>query len=185
MRILITKFIITSVFYLIFCKYSFSKSNIEAPLDFEADQISIDENSIESIGNSNLFFDGLLISSHNLIYDRKLKILTSPSIFSVISDKNKFSGKSFSYDVDQDKLIIKDGELYFDEHKARVKFSEISVYDRVYLNSASSSYSTCEANNFDWQLNSEELLINAENNIGIAKNTSLKFKGVLYFILHI
>ena len=82
-----------------------------------------------------------------------------------------FSGESFSYDVDKDKLVINNGELYIDEHKARVKFSEISVYDRVYLNSASSSYSTCEANNFDWQLNSEELLINAENNIGILKST--------------
>ena len=181
MKNLITKFIITSTIYLIFCKFSFSKSNIETPLDFEADQISIDENSIETIGNSKLFFDGLLISSENLIYDRKLKILTSPSTFSVISEKNKFSGESFSYDVDQDKLIINHGELYIDEHKARVKFSEISVYDRVYLNSESSSYSTCEAHNLDWQLNSEELLINAENNIGIAKNTSLKFKGVPLF----
>ena len=181
MRILIIKFIITSVIYLIFCKFSLSKSNIQAPLDFEADQISLDENSIESIGNSKLVFDGLLISSENLIYDRKLKILTSPSTFSVISEKNKFSGDSFSYDVDQDKLTINNGELYIDEYKARVKFSEISVYERVYLNTESSSYSTCEANNFDWQLNSEELLINAENNIGIAKNTSLNFKGVPLF----
>ena len=157
MRILITKFIITSIAYVIFCEVSFSKSNTGAPLDFESDQISIDENSIESIGNSKLFFDGLLISSENLIYDRKLKILSSPSNFSVISEKNMFSGESFSYDVDKDKLVINNGELYIDEHKARVKFSEISVYDRVYLNSASSSYSTCEANNFDWQLNSEEL----------------------------
>ena len=99
----------------------------------------------------------------------------------MVSEKNIFSGESFSYDVDKDKLVINNVELYIDEHKARVKFSEISVYDRVYLNSASSSYSTCEANNFDWQLNSEELLINAENNIGIAKSTLLKFKGIPLF----
>ena len=175
MRILITKSIITSIIYLIFCKSSFSNSNIAGPLDFESDQIFIDENSIESLGNSKLLFDGLLISSENLIYDRKLKILTSPSNFSVISEKNIFTGESFSYDVDEDTLMINNGELYIDEHKARVKFSEISVYDRVYLNSASSSYSTCPASNIDWQLNSERLLINAENNIGVAKNTSLKF----------
>ena len=130
MRILITKSIITSIIYLIFCKSSFSNSNIAGPLDFESDQIFIDENSIESLGNSKLLFDGLLISSENLVYDRKLKILTSPSNFSVISEKNIFTGESFSYDVDQDKLTISNGDLYINEHKARVKFSEISVYDR-------------------------------------------------------
>ena len=125
MKILIIKFITTSIIYLIFCKSSFSKPNIQAPRDFEADQISLDENSIESIGNSKLVFDGLLISSENLIYDRKLKILTSPSTFSVISEKNKFSGESFSYDVDQDKLIINNGELYIDEYKQELNLVKL------------------------------------------------------------
>ena len=131
---------------------------------------------IEAFNHVELKSQDKVFKADYLKYDLTSSSLSASGSILVESERMQITGEKLSYSLPNYAGEIINPEYLLKDHGARGKADNIIAESSTKFVVRNGTYTTCEAGAEDWYLEVEELKIDQASDLGIAKNTFVRFK---------
>ncbi len=137
---------------------------------------------IEAFSQVELKSQDKVFKADYLKYDLTSSSLSASGGILVDSERMQITGDKLSYSIPKHAGEIINPEYLLKDHGARGKADKIIAESSTKFVVRNGTYTTCDAGAEDWYLEVEELKIDQASDLGVAKNTFVRFKDspILY-----
>ncbi len=149
------------------------------PAIVEADSIvGKSTTEIEMLGNAILSKGDQSIRADQLQYFQDTQHINAQGGVILQQQGSSVSGPRLQLNLDTNIGSMEQPNFYFTENAARGSADKMDIRDKKHYSFAKASYTTCPADDQDWQLKMSGLSIDRESQIGTARNTWVEFMRV-------
>ncbi len=155
----------------------------DTPAFVEADHLTgKKENQIEATGNAIVRKRGQSIKADTLLYYQETQDLDAQGHVVVEQEGNTMSGPHLVLNLETSVGTMTQPVYYLAENDGRGAADVMHFQDKQHYTLDNASYTTCPADNEDWQLKMKGLEIDREAQIGVAHHATVEFMGtpILY-----
>ncbi|NOT98042.1 MAG: LPS-assembly protein LptD [Sideroxydans sp.] len=173
------------------CVFSATAAEFEQTLVTEADQpsgipaiveadsiVGKSSTEIEMLGNAILSKGDQSIRADQLQYFQNTQHINAQGGVILQQQGSSVSGPRLQLNLDTNIGSMEQPNFYFTENAARGSADKMDIRDKKHYSFAKASYTTCPADDQDWQLKMSGLLIDRDRQIGTARNTWVEFMSV-------
>lgn len=151
----------------------------EPPAVIEADSLAgTKDQQIEATGKAKLRKGDQTISGERLLYQQDSADLDAQGDVVLEQRGDRMSGPHLQYNTDSKAGTMERPNYYMQEKGARGTADVLHIRDSQHFDLDNATYTTCPAGNDDWQMKMHTLQINRDENLGIAKHSTIEFMGV-------
>jgi LPS-assembly protein len=150
-----------------------------APIKLTADQVELVREGISTFtGNVEISRSYQKIEADKVVYDKPANTVEATGNVTFQDLDTTIKGASAKVDLETDQGEYVDTEYRLHYKHARGTADTIRREQPAVLNLENITYTTCDAGNQDWVLSSEKLDLDTDKKVGVARNATLRFKGV-------
>ena len=136
------------------------------------------EDQVEATGGAMLRQGGQSIRADSLRFKQSTHEVDAQGAVMLEQDGNTMNGPRLRFNMNTGVGAMEQPHFYLKENAARGSANVLHVQDRQHYSLDNATYTTCPADNQDWQMNMATLEIDRERQIGVARNASVEFQGV-------
>ena len=155
-----------------------TKQSSGTPAIVEADFLEGNGSEIEMMGNAILSKGDQYIRADQLRYFQETDDVEAQGNVILQQHGSSISGPYLQMNLETSKGGMEKPNFYLVENGARGAAQEMSIQDQQHYSFAKTSYTTCPADDQDWVLKMNGLLIDRNRQIGTARNTWVEFMNV-------
>ncbi len=133
---------------------------------------------IEMLGNAILSKGDQSIRADQLQYFQDTQHINAQGGVILQQQGSSVSGPRLQLNLDTNIGSMEQPNFYFTENAARGSADKMDIRDKKHYSFVKASYTTCPADDQDWQLKMSGLSIDRDSQIGTARNTWVEFMSV-------
>jgi len=155
------------------------KSEEPTPMFFDADRLQghVDRE-LEAEGNVRLRRRGEAVFSDYLYYAFPQQELTATGNVRFERDGAVLTGEKLVYNVERGNGEVEKPGYSFPQYRARGEAERLVVLSRGHFDVHKATYTNCDVGDDDWYFRVDRLELDRQRDLGIARDTTLVFKGV-------
>ncbi|HEX5336865.1 MAG TPA: LPS-assembly protein LptD [Gallionella sp.] len=151
----------------------------DTPSFVEADHLQgKKDNQIEATGNAILRKRGQFIRADRLLYFQDTRDVDAQGSVVLEQGGNTMSGPHLQLNLDTSIGTMEQPVFYFAENDGRGSADVMHIQDKQHYTLDNAIYTTCPADDEDWQLKMRGLDIDRDRQIGVAHHAWVEFMGV-------
>jgi len=133
---------------------------------------------LEAYGNVELRQDGQVVSAEHLTYGQESKDVLAEGSVRLEQGGAVLRGPVLTLNLDTDVGEMSKPQYEFTENHARGEAATLHILGKKNYTFDDATYTTCPAGKDDWLLRMSRLDIDREEQVGVARNARVEFKGV-------
>ncbi|MDD5471119.1 MAG: LPS-assembly protein LptD [Sideroxydans sp.] len=133
---------------------------------------------LEASGKVELRQEGRVVKADHMLYEQEKQDVYADGNVSIVQGETVVSGPELKMNLDLDTGEMTSPVFFFGENLARGSAKKVNIEGRYRQTFRSAAYTTCPAGNDDWLVRMSTLEIDREEQVGIAYNARVEFKGV-------
>ncbi len=133
---------------------------------------------LEAYGNVELRQDGQVVSAEHLTYGQESKDVLAEGSVRLEQSGAVLRGPVLTLNLDNNVGEMSKPQYEFSENHARGEAATLHILGKKNYTFDDATYTTCPAGKDDWLLRMSRLDIDREEQVGVARNARVEFKGV-------